>query len=97
DAVADRFHQPGKLEAGDVLRRAGRGRVVALALHQVGPIQTARPHPNQRLLRAILRPRHVANLDNLRTTRARVDRCTPETSLYPSTVCSIPVRGPWRR
>ena len=55
-AIADLGNHAGAFQAHG-LRRAGRGRVHALALQQVRPVQAGRANVDQHLLRAGLRPR----------------------------------------
>ena len=47
---------PAELEAGNV-RRAGRRRILALPLHQVGPVDAGRMHADANLVQAGLRHR----------------------------------------
>ena len=50
DARPERLDLAGELQARDVGRHSRRRRVIAPALHQVGPVQPARPHPDPDLV-----------------------------------------------
>ncbi len=54
---AERGHLARQLEARDVWRRAGRGRVGAAPLQHVGPVETGAAHPHEQLAGPGLRVR----------------------------------------
>ncbi len=54
-AVAERLDLAGELEAGDVLRAAGRRRVAAAALHHVGAVDAGGADADEHLAGARLR------------------------------------------
>jgi hypothetical protein len=68
DSLPERSDPPRALQS-DNLRRAGRRRVVALALQQVGPVDGAGGHIQHDFAGAGLRVRHRSPLQHLRPTR----------------------------
>ena len=75
DTFADADDQTGDLQARNV-RRAGWRRIVALALHHVGPIHPGGNDSNEDLARPWLRRRALSQAQNLGSARRQyLDGC----------------------
>jgi hypothetical protein len=64
--AAARRNRAGHFQSGDITR-ARRGRIFALALHQVGPVHSGRRDADQHLSPFRLRQRHLNRLKHFRS------------------------------
>ena len=67
-ARPERGHLAGELQAGNVLRRAGRRRVEPAPLHHVRAVQPGRAHAHEHLARA----RHGVGCSSITISRSRI-------------------------